>query len=59
MPHMVLSNADSQFLPSTSHVARGSYILVLHNISHHIPSALEPSGHAGYGPIGPVSQPPT
>ena len=32
---------------------------ILHNIPQPTPPTVGSSGHAGYGPIGPVSQPPT
>ena len=49
----------SQFLPPTSQTTRGSYVLVLHNISHPAPQTIIPSGHTGLSRIGPALQPPT
>ena len=59
MPPIALSNVGSQVFPSTSHTTRVSYVPVLHNIPQPNPLVLEPSGHVGYGPIGPTSHPHT
>ena len=54
-----LSNVGIQFVPPTSQTNRGSYVLVLHNISHIPPPVVGSSGHVGLGPIGSASHPPT
>ena len=59
MPPMVFPNVVSQFFPPTSQTTRGSYVHVLHNISHPLPPTVGPSGHTSLGPIGPTSHPPT
>ena len=57
IPSISFLNVGSQFVPPTSQPARGSYVPVLHNTLNFLPSAARPSGHAGFGPIGPSSQP--
>ena len=59
MPPMVFPNVVSQFFPPTSQTTRGSYVRVLHNISHPLPPTIGPSGHTSLGPIGPALHPPT
>ena len=59
MPPIAFSNVGRQFLPSTLHRTRGYYVPVLPNISQPLPLDFVPSGHVGYDPIGPASQPPT
>ena len=55
MPPIALSNVGSQFVPPTFQTTRGSYIPILHNISHPPPPTIGPSGHTDLGPIGPTS----
>ena len=59
MPPKALSNVGSQFVPPTSQTSRGSYVPILHNISHPPHPTVRPSAHASFGPICPTSQPPT
>ena len=59
MPAIVFPNVVSQFFPPTSQTTRGSYVHVLHNISHPLPPTVGPSGHTSLGPIGPALHPPT
>ena len=55
MPTISLSKFRSQFIPPTSQPTKGSYVSVIHNISHLPPLAVGPSGHVGIDPIGPAS----
>ena len=54
MPPIALLNFGSQFAPPTSQKYRGSYVHVLHNISHTPPPTVGLGGHAGLSPIEPV-----
>ena len=55
MPPVAFSNVKSQVLPPTSQTARGSYVPILDNILQPPPPGVGPSGHVGFGPIGPAS----
>ena len=59
MPPIALSDVGIQFLPSTPHTAKGSYVNSLHNIPHPPPPTIGPNGHASFYPIGLISQPHT
>ena len=55
MSPIALPNVGSKFSPPTSQIAIGSYVPILHNISHPPPPTIGPSGHTDLGPIGPTS----
>ena len=55
IPPIGFPNVGSQFFPPTSQRARGSYVPVLHNISHPPPPIVGPITHTSLGPIDPTS----